>query len=98
MARDPRHALGIGMLALTLVGGTGAARADGAADARIRALEQQLRELKAAIEQQKAAGQAAQKEAREASEQARTAVEAAKKRGVSLPDWLQRTTVFGDVR
>ena len=93
------------MLALTLVGGTGAARADGAADARIRALEQQLREtqrelqeLKAAIEQQKAAGQAAQKEAREASEQARTAVEAAKKRGVSLPDWLQRTTVFGDVR
>ena len=87
---------------LALLAGTARA-ADPAADRRIRALEDQLREtqrelknVESALDQQKAAAKLTQKQIEETN----TAVsEAAKKtKTVSLPDWLDRTTVFGDVR
>lgn len=82
------------------------AAAEPSAEQRIRILEEQLRrtqqqvqELKAMMEQQKAIGQATQKQVNDASEQAKAAVDTSKKTAaVELPDWMKRTTVFGDVR
>ena len=79
------------------------AAAETPTEKRLRLLEEQLRkaqeeiqELKGQIQQQRAIGQATQRQAEQAREQANTAVAA--QRGLELPEWLKRTTVFGDVR
>src|SRR5262245_17253727 len=71
---------------------------------RLRVLEQQLHDaqeeikhLRNQVEQQRAIGQATQKQVEQTAEETKTATAEAKK-AVSLPDWLARTTVFGDVR
>jgi len=71
---------------------------------RLRQLEETLRktqdevqQLRHQLEQQKAIGQATQKQVEQTAEETKTATAEAKK-AVSLPDWLSRTTVFGDVR
>ena len=71
---------------------------------RLRQLEETLRktqdevqQLRRQLEQQKAIGQATQKQVEQTAEETKTATAEAKK-AVSLPDWLSRTTVFGDVR
>src|SRR5207247_11454679 len=71
---------------------------------RLRQLEETLRktqdevqQLRHQLEQQKAIGQATQKQVEQTVEDTKTATAEAKK-AVSLPDWLSRTTVFGDVR
>lgn len=71
----------VGVVAAVAVAAlAGAARAETSAEARIRALEEQLRrtqrqieELKGMVEQQKAIGQATAKQAEQAAEQAKTA-------------------------
>jgi hypothetical protein len=53
------------------------------------------------LKQQNAIGQATQKQAEQAAESAdaaKAATAEATKKTASLPDWLSRTTVFGDVR
>ena len=79
------------------------AAAETPTEKRLRLLQEQLRkaqeeiqELKGQIQQQRAIGQATQRQAEQAREQANTAVAA--QRGLELPEWLKRTTVFGDVR
>jgi hypothetical protein len=92
----------LALAGLVWLGGSARA-ADPAAARRIEALEEQLREaqvqlkdLKAALDRQQAANEANAKRI-EATNQ--TVAESAKKtKTVSLPDWLDRTTVFGDVR
>ena len=81
-----------------------AARAETPVEKRLRVLEQQLNEaqqeikkLRDQVEQQRAIGQATQKQVEQNAEETKTAV-AETKKAVSLPDWLNRTTVFGDVR
>ena len=71
---------------------------------RLRQLEETLRktqdevqQLRRQLEQQKAIGQATQKQVEQTAEESKTATAEAKK-AVELPDWLKRTTVFGDVR
>ena len=74
---------------------------------RLRLLEQQLqrqaeeiKELRKELLQQKAVGQATEGRAEEAAQNAdkvKAGLDQAKK-SFSLPDWLNRTTVFGDVR
>ena len=71
---------------------------------RLRQLEETLRktqdevqQLRHQLEQQKAIGQATQKQVEQTAEETKTATAEAKK-AVELPDWLKRTTVFGDVR
>jgi len=71
---------------------------------RLRQLEETLRktqdevqQLRHQLEQQKAIGQATQKQVEQTAEETKTATAEAKK-GVELPDWLKRTTIFGDVR
>src|SRR6059058_5312487 len=71
---------------------------------RLRQLEETLRktqdevqELHRQLDQQKAIGQATQKQVEQTAEESKTATAEAKK-AVELPDWLKRTTVFGDVR
>ena len=71
---------------------------------RLRQLEETLRktqdevqQLRRQLEQQKAIGQATQKQVEQTAEETKTATAEAKK-AVELPDWLKRTTVFGDVR
>ncbi len=71
---------------------------------RLRQLEETLRktqdevqQLRRQLEQQKAIGQATQKQVEQTSEESKAATAEAKK-AFSLPDWLNRTTVFGDVR
>jgi phosphate-selective porin OprO/OprP len=73
-----RGSMWIGVAAVLVLAGP--ARAETAAERRIRILEEQLKktqreleELKAAVEQQKAIGQATQKQAEQAAEQAKTA-------------------------
>ncbi len=89
---------------LLLLGPSGRAFAESAAERRLRVLEETLRktqeevkELHHQIDQQKAATQETQKKVDEAAISARTATADAKK-AVSLPDWLGCTTLFGDVR
>ena len=84
------------------------ARAETPAEQRIRRLEETLRRtqeeleaLKNEVKQQRAIGQASQKQveqATEAAEAAKTASAETAKKTVSLPDWISRTSVFGDVR
>jgi hypothetical protein len=101
----------VAVVAVTLmvVGATVRANADeSSAERRIRVLEEQLRrtqeevrELKAIVEQQKAIGQATQRQVEQVTEEAKTAsaaAEKAEKKAPTLPDWLQRTALFGDLR
>lgn len=81
-----------------------AKKSSGGGDARIRALEgalrqtqEELKSLKGRVEQQRAIGQATAKETQEAADAAKVATETAKK-GASLPDWLSKTSLYGDVR
>src|SRR5207244_11214847 len=62
-----------------------------------RRTDAELRELTRQLDQQKAIGQATQKQFEQTAEETKTATAEAKK-AVELPDWLKRTTVFGDVR
>src|SRR5215470_5208451 len=71
---------------------------------RLRRLEEQLRKTEAEIQQlrdqlqqQRAINQATQKQSEQAAEENKAAVAEAKK-GVELPDWVRKTTLFGDVR
>jgi hypothetical protein len=76
-------------------------------DQRIRQLEQQLKrqseqieELRKALLQQRAVGQATENRVEEAvqnTDKVKASVDQAKK-SWTLPDWVNRTTVFGDVR
>ena len=74
------------------------------AERRLRVLEEQLqktqdeiKELRHELDTQRAVGQAAQKQAADAAQAAENAKSESKK-VAKLPDWLDRTTVFGDVR
>jgi hypothetical protein len=89
----------VGLLAIAVPG-----RAETPTERRLRVLEEQLRkaqdelrQLRDQAQQQRAIGQATQKQAEQTAEESKTAMVEAKK-GVELPDWLRRTTVFGDVR
>jgi putative porin len=99
-----RRSVAGGVVLLLLLGPTRGAFAETSAERRLRNLEEQLRQtqeelkqLRGQIQQERAINQATQKQAEEASINAKTATADAKK-AVSLPDWLARTTVFGDVR
>jgi hypothetical protein len=79
-------------------------RAETPVEKRLRVLEQQLRDaqdeikqLRKQVDQQRAIGQATQKQVETNAEEAKTATAEVKK-SATLPDWLARTTVFGDVR
>jgi len=94
----------VGTVAAALVAIAVTARAETPVEKRLRVLEQQLKEaqdeikhLRGQVEQQRAIGQATQKQVEQTAEETKTATAEAKK-AVSLPDWLNRTTVFGDVR
>jgi hypothetical protein len=63
----------------------------------LRKTQDEVRELHRQLDQQKAIGQATQKQVEQTAEESKAATAEAKK-AVSLPDWLNRTTVFGDVR
>ena len=105
--RKRRRIVAGGMALLLLLGPPAQAFAESATEKRLRDLEETLRktqeevrELRRQLEEQKAQGQATQKQAEQAAqaaESAKTATAEAKKTP-SLPDWLSRTTVFGDVR
>ena len=101
--KRPRIVAG-GLSLLLLLGPAPQAFAESAAERRLRVLEETLKktqdevnELRRQLEEQKAQGQATQKRVEQAAESAKTATAEAKKKP-SLPDWLNRTTVFGDVR
>src|ERR1041384_4110558 len=81
-----------------------AAAAETPTEKRLRLLEQQLRkaqeeieELRGQVKQQKAIGQATQKQAEDAQETAKAA-SAQTAKATELPDWVKRTTLFGDIR
>ena len=102
--RKRRRIVAAGLTLLLLLGPSGQAFAESAAERRLRVLEETLRktqeevqELRRQIDQQKAAAQETQKKVDETAINARTATADAKK-AISLPDWLSRTTLFGDVR
>ena len=102
--RKRRRIVAGGLTLLLLLGRSAQAFAESAAERRLRVLEETLRktqeevqELHRQLDQQKAASQETQKKVDEAATSARTASADAKK-AVSLPDWLSRTTVFGDLR
>src|SRR5213595_4302546 len=63
----------------------------------LRKTQEQVQELRRQLDQQKAIGQATQKQVEQTAEETKVATAEAKK-AVELPDWLKRTTVFGDVR
>src|SRR5690242_4384359 len=98
-----KRRLGLGfVVALLVIPARG--RAETPVEKRLRILEQELRDaqdeiktLRKQVEQQRAVGQATQRQVEQSSEESKTAVAEAKK-AVELPDWLKRTTVFGDVR
>jgi len=102
--RKRRQIAAGGLTLLLVLGPSARAFAESAAERRLRVLEETLKktqeevqELHRQLDQQKAASQETQKKVDEAATSARTASADAKK-AVSLPDWLSRTTVFGDVR
>ncbi|TMB56692.1 MAG: hypothetical protein E6J60_05530 [Deltaproteobacteria bacterium] len=102
--RKRRRIVAGGLTLLLALGPSAQAFAESAAEQRLRVLEETLKktqeevhELHRRLDQQKAASQETQKKVDEAATSARTASADAKK-AVSLPDWLSRTTVFGDVR
>ena len=93
-----------GLTLILLFGPAQQAFAESAAERRLRVLEETLKktqdevkELRRQLEEQKAQGQATQKQVEQAAESAK-AVTAEAKKAPSLPDWLSRTTLFGDVR
>jgi len=92
------------VLALAVVRPAGRAAAETPTEKRLRLLEeklreaeQEIRELKGQVQQQRAIGQATQKQVEQTAEESKTAAAEAKK-GLELPDWTKRTTIFGDVR
>jgi hypothetical protein len=92
-----------GLMAVLVLAWSGQALAE-SPEQRLRALEEMLRrtqeevrDLRRQVEEQKSANQETQKKVTEASINAKTASADAKK-ATSLPDWLARTTLFGDVR
>jgi len=102
--RKRRRILAGGLALLLLLGPAARAFAESAEERRLRALEetlrqtqQQVEELRRQLDQQKAAAQETDKKVTEAAITAKTANADAKKI-TSLPDWLNRTTLFGDVR
>jgi hypothetical protein len=79
-------------------------RAETPVEKRLRILEEQLRQaqdeikhLRGQVDQQRAIDQATQKQVSQTAEESKTAAAEAKK-SVELPDWVKRTTLFGDVR
>ena len=102
--RRRRRIVAGGLALLLLLGSATQAFAESAEERRLRALEEMLRktqqeveELHRQLDQQKAAAQETDKKVTEAAITAKTANADAKKI-TSLPDWLNRTTLFGDVR
>ena len=78
--------------------------AESPTEKRLRELEETLRktqeevqELRHQLDQQKAIGQATKKQVEQTAEETKVATAEAKK-AIELPDWLKRTTIFGDVR
>ncbi|HKC83079.1 MAG TPA: putative porin, partial [bacterium] len=63
----------------------------------LRKTQDEVQQLRRQLEQQKAIGQATQKQVEQTAEESKTAAAEAKK-GLELPDWTKRTTIFGDVR
>jgi hypothetical protein len=104
-SRRRRRRIVAGGLALALLLGPSVqAFAESTEERRLRVLEEMLRktqeevkELHRQLDQQKAASQETERKVTEASINAKTASADAKK-ATSLPDWLAKTTVFGDVR
>src|SRR5439155_27272461 len=94
-----------GDLALVLLlGPAGRALAETDAERRLRVLEEtirrqqeELKDLRRQIDEQRTLGEATRKQAEEATKEVKTASAPARK-GPELPDWLGRTTVFGDGR
>jgi len=91
-------------LVVALVAIAAPGRAETPVEKRLRVLEEQLRDaqeeikrLRGQVEQQRAIGQATQKQVEQTAEETKTAT-AETKKAFELPDWLKRTTVFGDVR
>jgi hypothetical protein len=80
------------------------ARAETAADRRLRHIEEELekaqrriKDLEAEMKQQRAVGMATQRQVEQADETAKTASANASK-VIDLPEVLKKTTIFGDVR
>jgi hypothetical protein len=102
--RKRRRTVAGGLALLLVLGPAARASAETAAERRLRVLEEtlrqtqeEIRELHHQLDEQKAASRETQKKVDEASTNAKSATTEAKK-AASLPDWLARTTVFGDVR
>src|SRR5207245_8779368 len=95
----PTALVTLGLLTLAATG-----RAEDPTERRLRQLEEQLRKTQAEIQQlrdqlqqQRAIGQATQKQVEQTAEESKTAA-AETKKGLELPDWAKRTTLFGDMR
>src|SRR5947209_4117410 len=95
----------VGAVVAVLLGVAVSGGAETPTEKRLRELEETLRktqeevqELRRQLDQQKAVGQATQKQVEQTAEETKAATAEAKKTVVELPDWLKRTTVFGDVR
>ena len=93
-----------GLAALLLFAPSTRALAESAAERRLQVLEEELRKtqeevktLHRQLDEQKTAAQETRKKADEAAISAKTA-SAESKKTASLPDWIGRTTLFGDVR
>src|SRR5690348_11024254 len=102
--RKKRRAVAGGLALLLVLGPAAHASAETAAERRLRVLEEtlrqtqeEIRELHRQLDDQKAASRETQMKVDEASTNAKSATAEAK-RTATLPDWLARTTVFGDVR
>ena len=67
-------------------------------EAALRRTQQEIDALKDELKQQRAIGGATSKQVEQATETAAAATAEATKKTATLPDWLNRTTVFGDVR
>src|SRR5581483_4406044 len=91
-------------LLVTALGAAGPASAETPQERRLRILEQELRKaqdeiegLKGQMQQQRALDQATQRRVEQVDESAKTAAAAAKG-PLDFPDWVKKTSVFGDVR
>jgi hypothetical protein len=95
------------LLVAAVLGVAGSAPAETNEERRLRLLEQQLqhqqqeiKQLRSELLQQKAVGQATESRAEEAAQNAdkvKSGLDQAKK-GFTIPDWVNKATVFGDVR
>src|SRR5690349_16244396 len=99
-----RKRMGVAVAVISVLALAGTAFAETDVEKRLRMLEQQLKEaqdeikrLHQQVDQQRAIGQATQKQVEQSAEETKTAV-AETKKGLEIPDWAKRTTVFGDVR